>query len=223
MNENTRLVGIKQEILDLKNEVSTLISNFKDEIQQKFETINNILNTMENSIKTIISDQVSESVMKVKDSVTEALKEDNIKVQNKVEILEEQLSENKLCLNKLDKYNRGNNIEIQGIPSSISDNALENKVNDIEGCHMLGKANPQNTIVRFVNRKFCYEALEKKTDPKNVNNSDLGFESSAKLFICENLTPLNQQLTWMCRVLKCSGKIQLLELKGCCEIKKNNE
>ena len=80
MNENTRLGGIKQEILDLKNEVSTLISNFKDEIQQKFETINNILNTMENSIKTIISDQVSESVMKVKDSVTAALKEDNIKV-----------------------------------------------------------------------------------------------------------------------------------------------
>ena len=33
--------------------------------------------------------------MKVKDSVIEVLKEENIKMQNKVEILEEQLSENK--------------------------------------------------------------------------------------------------------------------------------
>ena len=77
-------------ILNIKNEVSTLISNFKDEIPQKFETIKNRLNTIENSIKTIISDQVSEKIMKVKDSVIETLKEDNIKMQNKVEILKEQ-------------------------------------------------------------------------------------------------------------------------------------
>ena len=30
--------------------------------------------------------------------------------------MEQQLLENKLCLNKLDQYNRRNNIEIQGIP-----------------------------------------------------------------------------------------------------------
>ena len=42
-----------------------------------------------------MSDQVYESKMKVKDSVIEVLKEENIKMQNKVEILEEQLSENK--------------------------------------------------------------------------------------------------------------------------------
>ena len=53
--------------------------NFNDEIQKKFEIMNNRLNKMEDSIKTIISDQVSESTMKVKDSVTEALKEDNLR------------------------------------------------------------------------------------------------------------------------------------------------
>ena len=80
MSESTTLGSIKQDILDLKNEVSTLISNFKDEIQQKFETMTNRLNTKENSIKTIILDQVSEIIVKVKDSVTEALKEDNLKM-----------------------------------------------------------------------------------------------------------------------------------------------
>ena len=47
MNESTRFGSIKQEILDLKNAVITLISNFKDEIHQKFETMNNRINTME--------------------------------------------------------------------------------------------------------------------------------------------------------------------------------
>ena len=45
--------------------------------------------------------------------------------------MEQQLLENKLYLNKLDQYNRRNNIEIQGIPWSVSDDALENKVIDI--------------------------------------------------------------------------------------------
>ena len=38
-------------------------------------------------------------------------------MQKKVEILEKQLLDNKPYLNKLDQYNRRNNIEIQGIPS----------------------------------------------------------------------------------------------------------
>ena len=92
-----------QEFLDHKNEVGAFNSNLKDEIQQKFETINNRVNTMENSIKTILSFQVSESIMKVKDSVIDALQDDNLKMQKEVEILEEKLSENKLCVIKLDQ------------------------------------------------------------------------------------------------------------------------
>ena len=73
------------------------------------------------------------------------------------------------------------------MPSSVSDVALKNKVidmfkclnitvqnNDIEGCHRLGKATPQNAIVRFINRKFCYEDFGGKADLKNVNNRELG-------------------------------------------------
>ena len=92
-----------QEFLDHKNEVGAFNSNMKDEIQQKFETINNRVNTMENSIKTILSFKVSGSIMKVKDSVIDALQDDNLKMQKEVEILEEKLSENKLCLIKLDQ------------------------------------------------------------------------------------------------------------------------
>ena len=80
MAENTRMGSIKQEILDLKNEFTSIITSFKDEMHQKFEFMNNRLNTMENSIKSIISDQVNESITQVKNSVIEALKEDNLKM-----------------------------------------------------------------------------------------------------------------------------------------------
>ena len=79
-----------------------------------------ILVTPWNSVKTFILDLVSESIMKIKDykiKVIEDLQENNLKMQKKVEILEKQLLENKPYLNKLDQYNRRNNIEIQGIPS----------------------------------------------------------------------------------------------------------
>ena len=200
--ETTRFGSIKQEILDLKSEFNSIISNFKDEIHQKFEIMNNRLVTMENSIKSIISDQVNESIMKVKDSVIEALKEDNLKLQKNVEDLEEQLSDNDTYINKLDQYNRKNNIKIQGIPSSVSDENLEKKAmdifkclniiiqsNDIEGYHRIGKASPQNTIIRFINGKFCFDALEKKANLKNVNNQHLGFETNTKLFFSGELNP----------------------------------
>ena len=68
-------------------------------------------------------------------------------------------------------YQRRNNIEISGIPESITQDKLEktvvniaNAINvdiseyDIEACHRLKNNNPTGTaktIVRFTNRKIC--------------------------------------------------------------------
>ena len=67
------------------------------------------------------------------------------------------------------------NLEIQGIPANVSDEKLVAKViyifsclgievegSDVEDCHRLGYVNLKNTIVRFGNHKFCYQALDKK-------------------------------------------------------------
>ena len=56
----------------------------------------------------------------------------------------------------MDQYNKRNNVEIQGIPSTVGDEVLEDKVieifeclniplakSDID-CHRLGKSNPKN-------------------------------------------------------------------------------
>ena len=103
---------------------------------------------------------------------------------------------------------RRNNKEIQGIPSIVNDNLLEDKVfdtfsqlnitiskSDIEDCHRLGKANPKNTIVQFVNHKYCNNALEKKKK-MTVNKIDLSFKPDVALYISQNLTPFHQYLAW---------------------------
>ena len=111
----------------------------------------------------------------IKNRIIDTVKEKNLKLQNKVKKLEEQLLETDQKNNNLDQYSRRNNLEIQGIPSNIIDDELEGKVidkfsclsievkgSDIKGCHRLGYANPKNTIIRFINQKFCYQSLDKK-------------------------------------------------------------
>ena len=146
-----------------------------------------------------IRDIVTERISKVKDSIIEALREENIKLQTKCENLEAKLFELQKASNKQDQYSRRNNLEICGI---VKDDQLEEKVidifsqlnislskSDIEDCHQLGKS---NTIVRFVNRKFCKDALEKKFDlNKHIDNSRISFNVENKLFVCKNLTPYN--------------------------------
>ena len=118
---------------------------------------------------------LADNLLEVKDSlynIIEALKAENLKLQQKVEKSETGIYELESDLNKKDQYNQRNNTEIQGIPSDIGDDSLEDKViellaevhivatkPDIEDCHRLGKNG--STIVRFVNRKFCNDILEK--------------------------------------------------------------
>ena len=84
---------------------------------------------------------------------------------------------------------------------------IDRKKSNIEGCRRLGKANPKNTIVRFVNIKHAEEALAKKSDLKKIDNVNLNFDSNVVLFFNKNLTPFNQYLAWKCREIKRAGNI----------------
>ena len=218
-SHNTRLGGVKQELQDLKKDVNSLLADFKASIDTKFDVISNRLNAIEENfqrhVNDIITKELNESVVSIKDSITDALKEENFRLQQKVQHLENKLSDIEIVEYKLEQYTRRNNIEIQGIPSTVHDNLLEDKVidifsqlnitiskSDIEDCHRLGKANPENTIVRFVNRKFCNDKLEKKKKLMSINKMELGFKPDVALYISENLTPFNQRLAWQCRELK---------------------
>ena len=162
---------------------------------------------------------MNESVISIKNTIIDALKEDNAQLRNKVELLEKKLTEAEVSQNNFEQYKRKNNIEIQGIPSQISDEKLEEKVievfsamniaitkNNVEDCHRLGKSS-KSTTVQFVNREHCYAILSKKCETSKIYKSKLSFESNVKLYVSENLTPYNQHLAWKCRELKRSGVI----------------
>ena len=216
---HTSLSGIKQDLLDFKNEIISVLVNIRTEMQSKFDDINNRLNVFKNNIKSSINNQVNESMANIEDFIINPLKDDNKKLHSEIEDLETKLHETELSFNRLDQYNWRNNIEMQGIPSNVADEAIEDKLanvfkslnidtkkSDIEGCRRLGKANPKNTIVRIVNRKHAEEAQARRSDLKKVDNVNLNFESNVVLFFSENLTPFNQRLAWKCREVKRAGE-----------------
>ena len=73
-------------------------------------------------------DQMNESVISIKDTIIDALKENNAHLRDTVELLEKKLTEVEISHNNLEQYTRGNNTEILGIPSQISIEKIEEKV-----------------------------------------------------------------------------------------------
>ena len=116
-----------------------------------------LLGESEGNIKAKINDTVAKSLMSVKDSIIEALKAENLKWKSRVDSLEERIIELDISRNKLDQYTRRSNVEIQGIPATVSDNHIEDKEldickamnltvenSDIEGCYRI--QNPKSKI-----------------------------------------------------------------------------
>ena len=142
--------------------------------------------------------------MSIKDSIIDALKQENFRLQQEVQRLENKLSDTEMAENKFGQYMRRNHLEIQGVPSSVHDNLLEDKVidifsqlnitiskSDIEDFHRLGKANPKNKIRRLVNHKFCNDVLEKKEKLISLIKTELGFKPDVAFYISENLIPFS--------------------------------
>ena len=74
---------------------------------------------------------MAESLSKIKDSIIEALYEEKSVVHQKIEKLESRISVLETDLKKHDQHNRSKKLDIQGIPDSVSDDQLEEKVNEI--------------------------------------------------------------------------------------------
>ena len=68
------------------------------------ETLNRKLNEIENNIKSNITEQVSESIISIKESIINALKEENKLLKSKVLNLERKLSQSEAHINSLDQY-----------------------------------------------------------------------------------------------------------------------
>ena len=84
---DTRLSGVKQELSVFKSEFSSSFEKLKDSITVKFSNINARLDEIEKkNIKKSVTEEVNESIMSIKNTIIDALKEENLKLQNKVKI-----------------------------------------------------------------------------------------------------------------------------------------
>ena len=98
------------------------------------------------------------------------------------------------------QYSRRDTIELAGIPPNIKDEELEAKACDlfgeigvdvtpsqIQACHRL--YDKKRVIVKFVNRKSAISILRSRGNLKDVNLSNIGINTTNRLYINESLCP----------------------------------
>ena len=83
-NHITWLSGVKQEIQDLNGGFESSVNLNKCSINSKFNDINNQLKDIKKNFKKSVLDIVTESISKVKDSIIEAQRKENFKLQMKL-------------------------------------------------------------------------------------------------------------------------------------------
>lgn len=135
------------------------------------------------------------------------LRKDNKSYRNSLRLLE-------LDFLNLSQYSRRENIEISNVPESIPQRDLENHIievfwsigievysYDIVGVHRLGRFQEnknRNVIVKFINRKNAYKALDSnwKLDKSKFN-----------YYFNENMCPRNRNIFNKCYRLKKDGEL----------------
>ena len=84
-SQNPWLSGMKQDLVDFKNDFNSSLSCLKNSIDQKLNNINSRLDQTEVNMQKNITDVVNESIMSVKDSIIDALKAESMKLKSRVE------------------------------------------------------------------------------------------------------------------------------------------
>lgn len=143
---------------------------------------------------------------------------ENLCVENKK--LQSRILELELKQDETDQYSRLNSIEINGIPEQANENVFDlvKKVGSsldmdvtedmVDTCHRLGpkqvnEERPRGIIVKFTRRTVKEEILKKRRIKRNLNTSDIGCSSPAKvIYMNESLTPARRRVFNAVRALK---------------------
>ena len=134
--------------------------------------------------------------------------------------LYDQIKVNIIELANLQSYSRRENVEIFGIPDTITYKELEPTIvdllrsigvnvssYDIASCHRLKKekfANSSNVIIRFINRKDAYNAIKYSY---RLTNSTYSEEYGNSIYIRENLCPYYKTIFKKCYALYKTNKV----------------
>ena len=129
----------------------------------------------------------------------EKLQSELIVVKQVNSVLSERLAsmEHQCCANA--QYSRRECLELVGVPRSVSDGDLEEKVlkiiekvgcpiegNNIEACHQISKKN-EKIIVKFSRRKDCQNVLNAKKELRKLDMKETGFPEDNPIFVNQSL------------------------------------
>lgn len=191
------------------------------------------IQSLKTSILTSKAD-LTKVISETRDEIIEMLYAENSSLKKSVKNLKKELEEKDELITDIERdvtglqqYVRRNNIEIAGIPNTISHDNLEKKVIeigevldikiksfDIEACHRLpsyksrrNHTEPLRTIVRFCNRKIAEQFHRKKKNLKNNNRlNDIGL-GQRRIYVNNNLCPYYRMLWGKCKSLYNEQKI----------------
>ena len=118
-------------------------------------------------------------------------------------------------------------IEVAGIPSSVSNDNLENKFlkifdklgvpitpNNIEACHRI-KKDSDRKIVKFNKRKDCQHVMRVKKDLKNMTSTDIDLPVGTTIYLNESLRSYYRWLWSNCKKLRNANIIHsFLQIMG---------
>ena len=145
--------------------------NYKAELQITIgNKITEAINKLNKAITVILENNNDEIIQSLKNEVS--LLQNRVgKLESQLPLLDDALINDNSKINNADQYSRQNNTEVHGIPQSVKNKDLEEKVinvldkvnvkvtkNDTEAHRRLGDS--RKTIVRLVNRKYLSEALK---------------------------------------------------------------
>ena len=117
------------------------------------------------------------------------------------------------------QYLQRDMLEVVGIPMSVRDNVLEQKVcdmfqeigvdicdRDIQACHHL--KDKDRTIVKLTNRKYCFQILRvKKKQLKGLDPLAVDLPEGTKIFVNESLCPYYWGIWNKCKKLRDKQKV----------------
>ena len=165
---------------------------------------------------------IKDETINLKEVVIKNLQNQNKRLDDVVNQWQEKITSLESKSNSVEQHGRQNNMEINGIPNSISDGNIKSTVinvlskatnvhvtaDDIEARHRIGKSNgnSKKTIVCFINRKYCKCALVNRKKLKSFNSESIALPN-VKLYFNENLTEYNNTLAFYGRKLIRAGLI----------------
>ena len=144
----------------------TRMQDFRDSLTNLEKSIS-IISTKVDKIDAIEAKldsrftEINSSILNIREVVIQNLLNENKRLDERIQFLENRLRLTEVHVNALESYDRRNNLEFEGIPSNVEDVNLEASVikicnsigikinnNDIEDCHRLGKNDPKKINVK---------------------------------------------------------------------------